>query len=107
MGTTLIVAWTYAAVLFAVLFVLISRHGAALEFLIAAPTGARKASELAEHLMLVDLRPKGVTGVATERALGRANITCNKNGVPFDPEKLCERYENGDPIEELVRQGSA
>ena len=39
------------------------------------------------HLLLVDLRPKGVTGVAAERALGRAHITCNKNGVPFDPEK--------------------
>nr|MBA3324020.1 serine hydroxymethyltransferase [Paracoccaceae bacterium] len=37
------------------------------------------------HLMLVDLRPKGVTGADTEKALGRANITCNKNGVPFDP----------------------
>jgi glycine hydroxymethyltransferase len=35
----------------------------------------------------VDLRPKGVKGNATEKALGRANITCNKNGVPFDPEK--------------------
>ncbi|MEX2520383.1 MAG: serine hydroxymethyltransferase [Paracoccaceae bacterium] len=39
------------------------------------------------HLMLVDLRPKGVTGAATEKALGRARITCNKNGIPFDPEK--------------------
>ena len=39
------------------------------------------------HLMLVDLRPKGVKGNATEKALGRANITCNKNGIPFDPEK--------------------
>ncbi|MEM8814108.1 MAG: serine hydroxymethyltransferase [Pseudomonadota bacterium] len=39
------------------------------------------------HLMLVDLRPKGVTGKATEIALGRAHITCNKNGVPNDPEK--------------------
>ncbi|MCK4712133.1 MAG: serine hydroxymethyltransferase, partial [Marinosulfonomonas sp.] len=39
------------------------------------------------HLMLVDLRPKGVTGKATEAALGRANITTNKNGIPFDPEK--------------------
>ncbi len=37
------------------------------------------------HLMLVDLRPKGVTGVDAEKALGRAHITCNKNGVPFDP----------------------
>ena len=39
------------------------------------------------HLMLVDLRPVGVTGKATEQALGRANITCNKNAVPNDPEK--------------------
>ena len=37
--------------------------------------------------MLVDLRPKGVKGNATEKALGRAHITCNKNGVPFDAEK--------------------
>ena len=39
------------------------------------------------HVLLVDLRPKGAKGNATEKALGRANITCNKNGVPFDPEK--------------------
>lgn len=39
------------------------------------------------HLVLVDLRPKKLTGKAAEAALGRANITCNKNGVPFDPEK--------------------
>ncbi len=39
------------------------------------------------HVVLVDLRPKGVTGVAAEKALGRAHITCNKNGIPFDPEK--------------------
>ena len=39
------------------------------------------------HVLLVDLRPKGVTGKATEAALKRANITCNKNAVPFDPEK--------------------
>ena len=39
------------------------------------------------HLMLVDLRPKKLTGKAAEIALGRAHITCNKNGVPFDPEK--------------------
>jgi glycine hydroxymethyltransferase len=37
------------------------------------------------HLMLVDLRKKGVTGKAAEQALGRAYITCNKNGIPFDP----------------------
>ena len=39
------------------------------------------------HLMLVDLRPKGLTGKATEKALERAHITCNKNAVPFDPEQ--------------------
>jgi len=39
------------------------------------------------HLMLVDLRPKKLTGKVAEQALGRAHITCNKNGIPFDPEK--------------------
>jgi glycine hydroxymethyltransferase len=39
------------------------------------------------HLMLIDLRPKRLTGKVAEAALGRANITCNKNGIPFDPEK--------------------
>jgi glycine hydroxymethyltransferase len=39
------------------------------------------------HLMLVDVRPKKVTGKAAEIALERAGITCNKNGIPFDPEK--------------------
>jgi glycine hydroxymethyltransferase len=37
--------------------------------------------------MLVDLRPKRLTGRLAEVALGRAHITCNKNGIPFDPEK--------------------
>jgi glycine hydroxymethyltransferase len=37
--------------------------------------------------MLVDLRPKRLTGKVAEAALGRARITCNKNGIPFDPEK--------------------
>jgi len=37
--------------------------------------------------MLVDLRPKRLTGKVAELALGRAHITCNKNGIPFDPEK--------------------
>ncbi len=37
------------------------------------------------HLMLVDLRKKGITGKASEASLGRAWITCNKNGIPFDP----------------------
>jgi glycine hydroxymethyltransferase len=39
------------------------------------------------HVLLVDLRPKGQKGNDTEKALGRAHITCNKNGIPFDPEK--------------------
>ena len=39
------------------------------------------------HVLLVDLRPKGVKGNATEKSLGRAHITCNKNGIPFDAEK--------------------
>ena len=39
------------------------------------------------HLMLVDLRGKRLTGKVAEAALGRAHITCNKNGIPFDPEK--------------------
>ena len=38
------------------------------------------------HLVLVDLRPKKLTGKAAERSLENAGITCNKNGVPFDPE---------------------
>jgi glycine hydroxymethyltransferase len=39
------------------------------------------------HLMLVDLRGKGLTGKAAEGSLSRSGITCNKNGVPFDPQK--------------------
>ena len=39
------------------------------------------------HLLLVDLRPKGLTGDVAEDCLERAGITCNKNGIPFDPEK--------------------
>jgi glycine hydroxymethyltransferase len=39
------------------------------------------------HLMLVDLRPKKLTGKAAEASLERAGLTCNKNGIPFDPEK--------------------
>ena len=39
------------------------------------------------HLMLVDLRRKNLTGKVAEIALGRAHITCNKNGIPFDPQK--------------------
>lgn len=39
------------------------------------------------HVVLVDLRPKGLTGRDADNSLGRSNITCNKNGVPFDPEK--------------------
>ena len=39
------------------------------------------------HVMLVDLRPKNLTGKQAEAVLGQAHITCNKNGIPFDPEK--------------------
>ena len=39
------------------------------------------------HLMLVDVRPKKLTGKAAETGLEQAAITCNKNGIPFDPEK--------------------
>ena len=39
------------------------------------------------HMVLVDLRPKGLTGRDAEEALERAGITCNKNAIPFDPEK--------------------
>ncbi len=39
------------------------------------------------HLVLVDLRPKGLTGKAAEASLNRAHLTCNKNAIPFDPEK--------------------
>ena len=39
------------------------------------------------HLMLVDLTPRGLTGKVAEASLGRAHITCNKNGIPFDPQK--------------------
>ncbi|MEM8799819.1 MAG: serine hydroxymethyltransferase [Pseudomonadota bacterium] len=39
------------------------------------------------HVVLVDLRPKGLTGKVADEALERAHMTCNKNGVPFDPEK--------------------
>jgi glycine hydroxymethyltransferase len=39
------------------------------------------------HIVLVDLRPKGIKGNIAEESLGMAGITCNKNGVPFDPEK--------------------
>jgi glycine hydroxymethyltransferase len=39
------------------------------------------------HLMLVDLRPLGLTGRDAEKSLERAGITCNKNGIPFDPQR--------------------
>ncbi len=39
------------------------------------------------HLMLVDLRSRNITGRDAEATLGRAHLTCNKNGIPFDPEK--------------------
>ena len=52
------------------------------------------------HLMLVDLRPKKLTGKAAEASLERAGITCNKNGVPFDPEKptLTSGVRLGTPV---------
>ena len=59
-----------------------------------ALSGSLQANELDivsggtdNHSMLVDLRPKNATGKRAEASLGRANITCNKNGIPFDPEK--------------------
>jgi glycine hydroxymethyltransferase len=77
------------------------RRGAAARVQALRPGGDRERAALAEtlkqggvdivsggtdsHLMLVDLRPMELTGKAAEAALGRAHITCNKNGVPFDP----------------------
>jgi glycine hydroxymethyltransferase len=53
-----------------------------------AERGLRIVSGRTEsHLMLVDLRPKGLTGKDAEAVLGRARITCNKNGIPNDPQK--------------------
>jgi glycine hydroxymethyltransferase len=53
-----------------------------------AERGLRIVSGRTEsHLMLVDLRPKGITGKEAEALLGRAHITCNKNGIPNDPQK--------------------
>jgi glycine hydroxymethyltransferase len=53
-----------------------------------AERGLRIVSGRTEsHLMLVDLRPKGLTGKDAEAVLGRAHITCNKNGIPNDPQK--------------------
>ena len=79
------------------------RRGAAAELQLYARNVVENAKALAEtlkskgldivsggtdtHLMLVDLRPKSLTGKVAELALGRAHITCNKNGIPFDPQK--------------------
>jgi glycine hydroxymethyltransferase len=53
-----------------------------------AERGLRIVSGRTEsHVMLVDLRPKGITGKAAEAVLGHAHITCNKNAIPNDPEK--------------------
>ena len=53
-----------------------------------AERGLRIVSGRTEsHLMLVDLRPKGLTGKAAEDLLGQAHMTCNKNGIPNDPQK--------------------
>ena len=46
------------------------------------------------HLMLVDLRPYNVTGKDAEESLGRANITCNKNGIPFDTQSPNDNFRN-------------
>ncbi|OYW56566.1 MAG: serine hydroxymethyltransferase [Rhizobiales bacterium 12-68-15] len=58
---------------------------------LATRLGARGAAIVSggtdSHMVLVDLRPFGVTGKAAEGALERAGLTCNKNGIPFDPEK--------------------
>jgi glycine hydroxymethyltransferase len=45
------------------------------------------SSRTESHVMLVDLRPKNITGKAAEAVLGQAHITCNKNSIPNDPEK--------------------
>ncbi|MEM9937897.1 MAG: serine hydroxymethyltransferase [Pseudomonadota bacterium] len=68
------------------------------------------------HVALIDLRPKGVTGKDAEEALERAFITCNKNGVPFDPQKpmITSGIRVGSPagttrgfgIEEFTQVGS-
>ena len=47
------------------------------------------------HLVLVDLRPKGLTGDITEVSLENAGITCNKNGVPFDPKSRWSHLVSG------------
>ena len=52
------------------------------EILVVAVSGGTDS-----HLILVDLRPKNLTGNIAEKSLGRAHITCNKNGIPFDPAK--------------------
>lgn len=51
------------------------------------------------HLLLVDLRPKGLTGDVVDKALGEANITCNKNAIPFDsmPPKITSGIRVGTP----------
>src|SRR5215208_6796805 len=60
------------------------------------------------HLLLVDLRPKKLTGKAAEAALSRAHITCNKNGVPFDPEKpmVTSGIRLGSPLARRAASGS-
>jgi glycine hydroxymethyltransferase len=59
----------------------------ALAATIAAGGYANVTGGTDNHLMLVDLRPKNLNGKAAEAAMGRAHITCNKNGVPFDTQK--------------------
>jgi glycine hydroxymethyltransferase len=67
-------------------------HGVAANAKVLAETLKARGCDIVSggtdtHLMLVDLRPKRLTGKVAEAALGRAHITCNKNGIPFDPEK--------------------
>ena len=47
----------------------------------------RQSGRTESHVMLVDLRPKGLTGKEAEAVLGAAHMTCNKNGIPNDPQK--------------------
>ena len=62
------------------------RNAAALADALAAEGFRVVSGGTDNHLMLVDLRPFGVTGKVAQEALDRAGITCNKNAIPFDPE---------------------
>ena len=61
------------------------------------------------HLMLVDLRSKNITGKEFEIALDKANITCNKNAIPNDPQKpgiLADRRKSGRPLHKAIRESN-